>query len=426
MKIWIAAVYEPLPAVDGEVRRLRWGLLAGALADRGHTVRLWTPSFDHVHKRQRVLEPTTVEYGAGVTAEVLPAPAYGSNISLARIRHNRAFAEGFAAAVDAAEEAPDVIVASVPTLELAEAAVRSAGARGSRVVVDVMDRWPDVYLTALPKSMWGVGRRLLATEYRRAARIFESCDAVAAVSQTFLDWALTLGGRRPDATTAVYPLSYALPEAGVAAEAERLLPELRHRWGVRDGERIAAFIGSFGRSSQVQVLLDAARRLAASGRHDIRLIIAGGGGAEPALRAAAADLGNVTFTGWLDHTASTALLMLADVGIAPYEARAQQSLPYKPFEYMAHGLPILTSLDGELRTVLEQEGIGRYFPAGDADALARLLAACADRTGEVERMGRRARDIFDERYAVGRVYGEFAAFIESAAPRAAPTRGVAC
>jgi glycosyltransferase involved in cell wall biosynthesis len=422
VNVWIAAVYEPVPALDGRVRRLRWGLLAHSLAERGHVVTLWTPGFDHVRKRQRVHLPTAVAYDEGITAQLLPAPGYRSNISLRRVRHNRVFADGFSSAVAAAGEVPDIIVASVPTLELADAAVRSGRDAGVPVVVDVMDRWPDVYLTALPRSTWGFARRLLASEYRRAARIFRDADAVAAVSRTYLRWACELGGRSQ--TGEVFPLSYEAPAPAALAEARRLAQGLREQWGVRPGERVAVFIGSFGRSSQVLLVADAARRLAAEGRSDVRILIAGGGAQEDRLRAATADLANVSLTGWLDHTASLALLDIADIGLAPYDARAQQSLPYKPFEYMAHGLPVVTSLDGELREVLESQGIGYYFPAGNATALAQRLRDCVDRPAELERMGERAREVFERDYAAERVYPAFAAFIEGVAARRA--RGVAC
>ena len=57
MRIWLVIAYEPLPKVHGNVRLLRYGMLANNLSAQGHRVTWWTSNFDHVRKRHRFENP---------------------------------------------------------------------------------------------------------------------------------------------------------------------------------------------------------------------------------------------------------------------------------------------------------------------------------------------------------------------------------
>jgi len=50
MRVWLLQIADPLPLAPG-VRRMRTGMLADKLVERGHEVAWWTSAFDHVNKR---------------------------------------------------------------------------------------------------------------------------------------------------------------------------------------------------------------------------------------------------------------------------------------------------------------------------------------------------------------------------------------
>ncbi|MEO8577380.1 MAG: glycosyltransferase WbuB, partial [Gemmatimonadales bacterium] len=126
MKVWLAHVGEPLPIDAKNERQLRMSLIAQMLAERGHDVTWWTSTFDHTHKRQRFPEHTRVEVGENLVLQLLLARPYSSNISIARLRNHREAAKAFEEMAEAANsvERPDVIFATMPTVELAAAAAR--------------------------------------------------------------------------------------------------------------------------------------------------------------------------------------------------------------------------------------------------------------------------------------------------------------
>jgi glycosyltransferase involved in cell wall biosynthesis len=89
--------------------------------------------------------------------------------------------------------------------------------------------------------------------------------------------------------------------------------------------------------------------------------------------------------------------------------------PSKLFDSMASGKPVLLSVDGEAREILEQSGGGLFYPAEDGQALADLVLWLKAHPAEAAEMGRRGaayvRDHFDRRREAARM----AAFLEQVA-----------
>src|SRR5438309_1651100 len=146
---------------------MRVGMLAERLASAGHDVTWWTSTFDHVAKLQRFSEDSTERVAGNYRIELLHAPGYASNHSLARVRHHRYSAAAFARRA-AGAIAPDLVYCCIPTLEVTEAALGYATALGIPTVVDVRDLWPDVYL----RPVIATARSMLERDDRRAQFVF--------------------------------------------------------------------------------------------------------------------------------------------------------------------------------------------------------------------------------------------------------------
>ena len=101
---------------------------------------------------------------------------------------------------------------------------------------------------------------------------------------------------------------------------------------------------------------------------DVDVVIAGRGPAEERLRRAAPS--NVTFLGAVGPEELPRVYAAADAGLAPYAAGSTVAMPLKVFDYLAAGLPVVTSLDGDFPAV--------RYAAGNAvslrDAIHRALA----------------------------------------------------
>jgi len=114
--------------------------------------------------------------------------------------------------------------------------------------------------------------------------------------------------------------------------------------------------------------------------------------------------------------AMAALLRMTSIGVAAYSGRALQSLPYKAFEYMAYGLPILSSLNGELKEILEDEIIGKFYRPLDVDSFCRELNWLLENSDIRTEMGRRAKKLFDDKYSTNVIYPNMVSYIEGFLP----------
>jgi glycosyltransferase involved in cell wall biosynthesis len=425
MNVWLVVDFEPIPGIDGASRYLRYGMLANRFASNGHDVTWWTADFDHFAKRHRA-GPKQLSISPNLTIKMLTGTGYSRNISLRRIRHNRSVARSFLDAIETVpnDSQPDVVMVCLHSLELADAVTVFAHKRKIPLVVDVVDIWPEVYLRAFPQYFKGIARHALRSEFMRAMRILERAQLITAVSKSYLDWALKLCQSGAGHAGAVFPLGYDdgnVDEVAVASESARLI----RVYGIAPDTINIAFVGQLSHSYDLATVIKAARLVYSQIGMQVRFFIAGDGIDRSRLEFAAKDLPIVSFTGWLSHPSVVALLRLSTGGLVSYARDATQSLPYKPFEYMAAGLVLLSSLTGEMESLIRNDGIGVQYTAGSAESLAtgiveliRDPACCAE-------MRKKSRSLFEAEFRSDLIYDRLMARIESLSANPTPLESLA-
>jgi glycosyltransferase involved in cell wall biosynthesis len=407
MIVWVWRDCEPLPFDPNNPRLMRAGMLCAALAARGHQVRWFNSTYDHYQKRFRSQAPGTYELDDGVKVELVEGLGYFSNGAPRRLIHNALVARRIVrrAREIAASERPDVIVADLPMPDTALAAVTLAREWAIPSVVSVRDLWPDFFVSFLSPAKSLVAKPFIWNLDRIVKAACRGADHLIGISEGYLDWALKKAGRKRECRDAIAPLGYAPPTLDAGDGATDSLAAK----GIDFGKDLITFIGSWGRTYDLEMLLEAARLL----EHEpgLQFVIAGKGEQGAAFEAAAAKLDNVVLPGWLDKTEIATLLGHSAVALGPYSVDAPQGLPNKLFEYMAAGLFQVTTLRSEARAVLDRSGGGIVVPGGDARAF-------ADAIVEGRRIGaspaRRAQisAFFTEHFDAARVYNDYAAKLE--------------
>jgi hypothetical protein len=106
------------------------------------------------------------------------------------------------------------------------------------------------------------------------------------------------------------------------------------------------------------------------------------------------------------------LLRIASAGLAPYRPSLNytNNLPNKPIEYLSAGLPILSSLDGTLRSLLEMHGCGVTYKG--ADDLVSSLKSLREAPGRVAAMSAAATSLYRKEFIADNVYGAMADHLE--------------
>jgi glycosyltransferase involved in cell wall biosynthesis len=407
VRIWLVKDAEPLP-IAGSAHRMRMGRLADTLVARGHDITWWHSTFYHFSKSRLAEEPGDRTVGPGYRLRLIEAGTYRGNLTWSRYLHHRRLARGFLQAAEALAP-PDVIVAACPIPWLAHAAVAYGTARGVPTVVDVRDLWPDIFVHKSPvwfRPMAWAATRDMAAQVRW---LLGKADSLVAVSDGYLRWASKLAGRPIRPEDRVLPLGYRQPAlAGVRESVppviQRLLPKL-------SGRVVVTFTGSFGRSYDLQTVCDAAERLQAEGRADLHFVIAGDGEQHAALAQRAKILANVSLPGWLEKEEMDSLLAVSDLGLVCCSS-VSDTLPNKIFQYLAFGLPLVSSLEGEAERLIDQDEIGVSYPAGDAGALATCLRSLAGDSARRHLQAANARRLFREKYDAEVIDHAYASHVE--------------
>jgi glycosyltransferase involved in cell wall biosynthesis len=255
---------------------------------------------------------------------------------------------------------------------------------GCRLVLDIHDLAPEMFALRFD------GRRG-ADQIVRALRWVERwaagvADAVVTVHEPYRR-ELEERGVRPEKTVVV-----------LNSVDESLLPQVPPPSGGSDFRVV--YHGTVTPHYGIELLVDAVAR-SRGDVPEIRLEIYGDGDALPAVEERAIRLGIAdrvrTTRGWLpqrevlERVAGASVGIVANLGIS----RNQSAVPTKLFEYVALGIPVISS---DLRAVAEHFSPSEvaFFRAGDSADLARALVAAAREPDAAAARAGAARRRYDE------------------------------
>ena len=414
-RVWVLSVGEPLPVDGPSARIFRAGTLAETLSDRSSDVVWWASAFDHYNKRFRSPRHATFALSDRLTLKMIRGCGYSKNVSIARLRDESKIARAFSQLAPAEPE-PDVIVSCLPVPMLCRAALDYARPRGIPVLIDLRDKWPDLFLDLLPRGLRWAGRLGLDRMFRRTASVCREATGLVGVTESYLQWGLDYADRQRGPADAVMPIGYKRRRYS-ASQCQQAISFWR-QLGISPGDGVfnACYFGGLGRQSALGSLIDACRVLHHQ-KAQVRVIVCGRGDFLQRYRKMAADLPNILFPGWIDAPKIQALMHISQVGLAPYReiSNVAGHIPNKPPEYLSAGLPVVSSLQGEMACLLEEFNCGLTYRHFDSKGLARILTELADSPDRLEQMSHGALELFEARFNAENVYASYADHIAQVA-----------
>jgi len=162
----------------------------------------------------------------------------------------------------------------------------------------------------------------------------------------------------------------------------------------------------------------AAVQRAVAGGAELRYRIVGGGPLEVELKAQIASAGLeeiVSMTGAASEVEVRQAYRESDLFVLPSIRAADGSEEAQGLvlqEAQAMGLPVLTTSIGGIPEGVDDGGSGYLVPPGDVDALAARLTECANDPELRERLGRRGRELVEERFDIERLNDRLVAVYE--------------
>jgi glycosyltransferase involved in cell wall biosynthesis len=345
--LWMLNQYSYTPEMPESIRH--WEL-ATLLNRRGWRTRIFASAFNH--RRRHFDRPVTLRQPwldadeQGVAFTWLYTSPYAGN----DWRRYRNMVTYFATSLLAGvrrKPGPSVVIGTSPHLLTGLAAWLVARRHRVPFVFEIQDLWPDT-LIAMGLTNPLVIRPLQLLErflYRRA-------DAVIALSEGIRD-GIAQRGTDP---AKIMLLPNATTETRGALEGDR--DAIRRRYGWQD-QVVAIYAGSHGPANGLENVVDAALRQGGAG--GVTFVFLGDGSEKPRLIERAAGATHIQFLDPVPKGDVHAILAAADIGVINlrWNKTFEGVRPNKIFDYLAAGLPIVTTVPGEIWRIVNEAGAGR-------------------------------------------------------------------
>ncbi|HWE28695.1 MAG TPA: glycosyltransferase family 4 protein, partial [Polyangia bacterium] len=295
-------------------------------------------------------------------------------------------------------ERPDVVIATSPQILVGIAGAWLSTVKGVPFVFDVRDLWP--------RSIVEVGAMRAESPIVKALELLERslyrrAHHIVVVTHSFVDEIAAHGIPRERISVVTNGVDLDLFRPRPSAAARRAL-------GLPMNGVLVSYIGTHGLAHGLDTALDAAALLAGE---PIHFLFVGEGAEKAALQKRANERGltNVIFWNQRPRTEIAEILAASDVCLVLLRNLPlfRTVLPSKLFEIMGAGRPILSTVDGEARTVLEDAGAGVFVPPEDPQQLAqaiRQLAADPERRSQLGAAGLRHVEAHYSRPALAQSY----------------------
>jgi len=414
MRIWLIQRAESTPHdEDGERRLLRVGILADILHSKGHEVIWWTSAFDHVGKRKRFKSSMRVMVKKNYYIHYIKCFGYKKNISISRFIDNLFVAFHFKKDLRNYDLKPDIILTSVPSIELSKVAVKYANKFNIPIVLDIRDLWPDVFFEILPKHKQLIVKFLSIFMRNSLVYIARNSTAISGITDNFVEWGIKHSGRKREKKDVFFPMAYVKKK--ISKNRADDANNFWKKYGIVKNDKIlnVLFLGVFTESFEFETIFSAAEILESKGS-PIRFIICGTGAKEKEIIKSCEKLKNCVYPGWINSSQIKTILQLSDVGLTPYihTKNFTDNFPNKPAEYLSENLLLASNLKyGKLYDFIKTNDCGISY-GSDPIKLAEFLENLSKDEKELNRLKNNAEKVFINQLDGGNVYSSMVGYLE--------------
>jgi glycosyltransferase involved in cell wall biosynthesis len=294
-------------------------------------------------------------------------------------------------------EAPDVVIASSPTLWASFPMVAAKKRWGIPAVLEVRDLWPEAII------QHGIaGEKNFAMWYLRRLERYATSQADHAVTivATQKNSMVQRGLMQPEQVS-VIPNGIMLDKYEAVPDDAR--QRLRAQLGIAQDKTVVLYVGGIGRSHDVAKFVDLAQEL--RGNPQVQLVCVGDGPDKPLLEAEAAarGLANIQFTGAVPTDAVPEYCSIADIGCALVNTREGTNWDNKTrgifrnafFDLAGARLPVVFNVPGFPVDEIQDRAGGGVF-CDTTQGIRPLAAAVLALAGDAERRGRMGENNYRE------------------------------
>lgn len=352
-----------------------------------NNVEIITSSFRHTTKKHR--REAVEQWPFKIT--FIEEPGYPKNVCLKRFQSHHIWGKNVVKYLEQRKK-PDVVYCAVPSLTGPNLVAKLCEKEKIRFVIDVQDLWPEAFqmVVDIPviSDVGFAPFRVLANG------IYKRADAICAVSDTYCQRAARVNKMVKDTTTVFLGTELATFDRYAAEN-----PILEKK----DGEIWLAYCGTLGSSYDLTCVIDA---LAELNDERIRFIVMGDGPMMDEFKRHAEEKNvSAEFVGRLTYNAMCSLLKACDITVNPIAHMAAQSIINKHADYVASGLPIVSTQENEeFKGLIDEFQMGFNCSNNDSADLAEKIKILIEDEDMRRQMGRNARRCAEEKFDRSKCY----------------------
>jgi hypothetical protein len=284
---------------------------------------------------------------------------------------------------------PDLVVATSPQFFCAVAGYLTSRLKRCPFIFELRDIWPESITTVgamRPSLPIRLLEKLELFLYRESAR-------VVALTEAFKKNLISRGipSSKIDVITNAVDLSFFTP---------RSLPLSLHRELGLNGKFVASYIGTVGMAHAVEKIVEAAEKLRT--HREVLFLIVGEGAYKKKAEEMVLQKGltNIRVLPGVPKEEVRDYYSVTDLNLVTLRNTPlfRTVIPSKIFEIMAMGRPILCTVDGECRKIVEDAGCGVFVEPENVEQMVETILNLKQKRGVLQTMGKNGRSFVERFY----------------------------
>lgn len=373
--------------VPGEAGNGRFHYIAEKIDKNTAKVEIVTTSFSHRTKKHRIVTDEQMK-NINYKLTMLHEPGYKKNVSIKRFYSHFIMGKSLKRYLRNRKK-PDVVYCSVPSLDVAKVAAKYAEENNVRFIIDIQDLWPEAFKMVFNIPI--ISDILFYPMKRQANYIYKTADEIIAVSQTYVDRALSVNEKCKEGHS-VYLGTDLNNFANIIKNNKFMEKPKTEIWLV--------YIGTLGHSYDLTSVIDALKILKDKDVNNIKFIVMGDGPLKSKFESYAKEKDiSIEFTGRLSYGEMVGVLSVCNIAVNPIKKGSAGSIINKVGDYAAASLPVVNTQEcEEYRDLVDKYRMGYNCINGNALDLAKKIEILIDNNEQREEMAKGARKCAMERF----------------------------
>ncbi|MDA9757473.1 glycosyltransferase family 4 protein [Pseudomonadota bacterium] len=361
---WIVNPYGALPSEGWlEYRSYK---LAKKLKNKGYKVVVWTSKFEHRKKVFRSNENFKKDSDLlGIQIIGLDGPGYQNNISLKRIYHETVFGRNFMKASKKLT-APNTIIVGDPSIFFSKPVIAYSLKNDVKIIVDVIDLWPELFKVALPKFLRDFHRVIFYFLYRRRDYLLAKSSGLVGCTNDYVERINPPKGL--PTSVSYFGIDSKIFKEPFKSRESKIVEEFFQNADLR-----VIFAGTYGRAYDMDTIFETIELLNTKKRKIKFLFVGDGDHKDNVKNIALKYPKNVLELDSMPLNKLVEIYKYFDVGLCTYNIGSTVSMPTKFYDCLGSELVSITSLDGEISEFIKKYDIGMIYEAENPKSLLKVL-----------------------------------------------------